>query len=987
MDGIPIDDRIRVMIHNGVQTKKRSMFFIIGNESRKQVVNLHDMLTKDSQFNIEDNLLWCYKNSLGFSSNNVKDNESFEEFIVATNISYCKYHETHKVLGQTYSMCILQDFEGITPNLMAKTIETVEGSGLIIFLLKSMKSLRQISSMVMDCHSSYKSESQENVVGRFNERLVLSLKTCENCLVVNDEMKIVSLTCRKLKELPHRTASQFMSENDKKLAELKETAQTGNDVILKAIANCCKTHDQIFALTKFLLVIQEKNWNHTLSMTAARGRGKSASLGLAIAAAIAYGYPNILVTSPHPDNISTLFKFVARGFESLGYVPEQDFNLIQSTNPEFNEAIIRIDVKKDRYQTQTIRYIQPDADPSALSVCDLLVIDEAASIPLPLVQSLLGSKDRASKYLVFMASTVNGYEGTGRALSMKLITDLKKKSNSTNGRKLTEIKLEESVRYAPGDPIEKWLNDLLCLDGEIPEYESGMPMPDQCELMEVDRDTLFSKHKPCEKFLKNMMSVFATSHYKNSPDDLQLLADAPNHKLFCLIPKVDEESRAVPDVFVAIQVCLVNDLIEEKSSKKSDELEKNCFGNQKPWKMSQQYSHLYPDFPQLTGARIVRIATHPDYQGMKYGKHAVGMLVKYFKGELVSIDEDSSDEEEEELVKDETPNTNVLLTETISPRRTGKPLFSSLTGIPPLIDWIGTSFGLTERLMKFWQFNGFSPVHVSRDKNQVTGEHQCVLINIIKEGLDHKGVPLQQLLFNNFSQKFLKSLRFREFAQFKASTGLQILVNKKSEKNQKPITAQEINRHILEFQVLSRYGRDDLQGGYKRMDYALNNLAANFFMNKLPVHISPFQKLILLGMGLQNKSVEIIANEYNDTVQSVLTQLRRLVKKLCNYMATVVDEHVAMELGLPLEREENDIDKKAEIESFKEDLKKKETLDMNLLGETNYDLINEEKIGKIESVAIKRSLNDNTNNIEIKKKKVYKKKKKNKKIVTATNVN
>ena len=53
----------------------------------------------------------------------------------------------------------------------------------------------------------------------------------------------------------------------------------------------------------------------------------------------------------------------------------------------------------------------------------------------------------------------------------------------------------------------------------------------------------------------------------------------------------------------------------------------------------------------------------------------------------------------------------------------------------------------------------------------------------------------------------------------------------------------------------------------------------------------------------------------------VLTQLRRLVKKLCNYMATVVDEHVAMELGLPLEREENDIDKKAEIESFKEDLK------------------------------------------------------------------
>ena len=44
---------------------------------------------------------------------------------------------------------LLQDFEGITPNLMAKTMETVEGSGIIIFLLRSMESLRQIHSMAM----------------------------------------------------------------------------------------------------------------------------------------------------------------------------------------------------------------------------------------------------------------------------------------------------------------------------------------------------------------------------------------------------------------------------------------------------------------------------------------------------------------------------------------------------------------------------------------------------------------------------------------------------------------------------------------------------------------------------------------------------------------------------------------------------------------------------------------------------------------------
>ena len=50
---------------------------------------------------------------------------------------------------------------------------------------------------------------------------------------------------------------------------------------------------------------------------------------------------------------------------------------------------------------------------------ELLAIDEAAAIPLPTVKKLLGP------YLVFLSSTINGYEGTGRALSLKLIQQLR----------------------------------------------------------------------------------------------------------------------------------------------------------------------------------------------------------------------------------------------------------------------------------------------------------------------------------------------------------------------------------------------------------------------------------------------------------------------------------------------------------------------------------------------------------------------------------
>jgi N-acetyltransferase 10 len=43
----------------------------------------------------------------------------------------------------------VQDFEALTPNLLARTIETVEGGGIIVLLLKTMKSLRQLYTMTM----------------------------------------------------------------------------------------------------------------------------------------------------------------------------------------------------------------------------------------------------------------------------------------------------------------------------------------------------------------------------------------------------------------------------------------------------------------------------------------------------------------------------------------------------------------------------------------------------------------------------------------------------------------------------------------------------------------------------------------------------------------------------------------------------------------------------------------------------------------------
>ena len=192
----------------------------------------------------------------------------------------------------------------------------------------------------------------------------------------------------------------------------------------------------------------------TVSLTAARGRGKSAALGLAIAAAVGFGYSNIFVTSPSPENLHTLFDFIFKGFDALNYEEHLDYELIQSTNPEFNKAVVRVNIFHDH--RQTIQYVHP-GDAAKLSQAELVVIDEAAAIPLPLVKSLLGP------YLVFMASTINGYEGTGRSLSLKLLEQLRQQSATTTtskpeagpaeaaGRTLHEVELRESIRYRSGD--------------------------------------------------------------------------------------------------------------------------------------------------------------------------------------------------------------------------------------------------------------------------------------------------------------------------------------------------------------------------------------------------------------------------------------------------------------------------------------------------------------------------------------------------------
>ena len=77
---------------------------------------------------------------------------------------------------------------------------------------------------------------------------------------------------------------------------------------------------------------------------------QSAALGLAISGALALGYANIFVTAPSPENVRTLFEFVFKGLDQMGYKEHIDYDLVESTNPAFGKAVVRINVFRNHRQ-------------------------------------------------------------------------------------------------------------------------------------------------------------------------------------------------------------------------------------------------------------------------------------------------------------------------------------------------------------------------------------------------------------------------------------------------------------------------------------------------------------------------------------------------------------------------------------------------------------------------------------------------------------
>ncbi|WP_372964255.1 tRNA(Met) cytidine acetyltransferase TmcA [Marinobacter sp.] len=226
-----------------------------------------------------------------------------------------------------------------------------------------------------------------------------------------------------------------------------------------------------------------------LVVTADRGRGKSAALGMAAAELLLGGRQSVLVTSPSVDSLTSFFRHAEARLEG------------QLASRSGHELVTMGGQSVRFIPVQDLLAGKPDAE--------VVMVDEAASIPAHLLRSILLSWPR-----VAFASTVHGYEGTGRGFSIRFRQVLDRETPHWQA-----ITLQRPVRWAEGDPLERLVSELFLLSAESP-----VGLRPLAEDVEVER---WHPEKASEMELSEAFGLLVDAHYRTTPADLRQWLDDP----------------------------------------------------------------------------------------------------------------------------------------------------------------------------------------------------------------------------------------------------------------------------------------------------------------------------------------------------------------------------------------------------------------------------------------------------------------------------
>jgi tRNA(Met) cytidine acetyltransferase len=385
-----------------------------------------------------------------------------------------------------------------------------------------------------------------------------------------------------------------------------------------------------------------------LIIEAPRGRGKSTLLGLACWQLWQRGKTRLVMTAARPAQIHQAWSFLQRqpGCEETGP------HTLSWHHPQTG-------------QTHQVHYQPPDAllaDTDA-SPPDLLLIDEAAHLSQPLLWRLFQRYPR-----VVAATTTEGYEGSGHGFVLKLLPRLRQTFD-----RVYHQRLQTPVRWAPGDPLEQAINDLLCLgDADRPEDRSKN-RPDQPQNRPAEIEPNYQAWSipallKAPDHLRQIMALLGQAHYQHRPNDLMRLLSLPQQALW---------TQEIDQTVVGVLWALPEGLLPPHQPGRRFQ------GHLVAQKLAQ--INWDDQWQTADSWRIQRLAVAPDWQNRGLGSALLQRFVQSASAQNKA--------------------------------------------------YLSTSFGATPELLRFWKRHGFAPRHLGLKQDHASGRHSVMMVRPVCENV------------------------------------------------------------------------------------------------------------------------------------------------------------------------------------------------------------------------------------------------------------
>jgi tRNA(Met) cytidine acetyltransferase len=692
-------------------------------------------------------------------------------------LTVARYEESDRYLGTTFQGLVLDLYNDLKPNDVGRLVGIVEGGGLIVLLVPPWGKWDKWMTIFKEnlVIPGYR-EPRHIFISWFKRKLLEHKGVFIYDAVENDVIKAEDYVARRYerRELKIPDDTKF----PRKLYEL------------------ALTQDQVNVIKELEGLVEKpkKGRRKVFVITADRGRGKSCAVGIAVAGLIDIlrrekPRVRVLVTAPNATSVQSFFTLLMKALDTL--------NIEYETRRRGGNVI---EVYGGRF---SVEYWDPIDIPKLKA--DIVVVDEAAGIHVPQLHRIW----RAHRRLVF-ATTIHGYEGAGRGFSVRFLSAVKRDPKT----ELHMIEMHEPIRYAKDDPIERWLFDALLLDAEpaeLDEEDIKAIEEGRLEYLRLSPEWLFSPEG--EQTLRQLFGIYVLAHYRNEPDDLGILADAPHHIIRAL---------RVPSgkIVCAAQIAVEGGLDEEVT-------EELLRGGKTPGNIipDRLLKHVrVRELGRMKGLRIVRIATHPDVQGKGIGSRM-----------LKEIYEEAKEKG---------------------------------------YDWVGSGFGVNEQLLNFWLKNGFLPVHMSPDRNPVSGEYTVLVIKPISEDMK----KIASIAYREFRRKLIESL-YDTYSDLETEVALMILRGNEPifEDYRPALTPVQIDRlWIYAYGPMTYEAVCDIMHEIARAYWYMYPKTRGFNLSKK-------EEYAIVARVLQAKSWEVVADELKMRPHSVMVLMKDIARKFLKH--------------------------------------------------------------------------------------------------------